>query len=373
MANTHWCVKTLGHFLKENATEIAANMTKLEWCHEQGEGLIDKYRKPAFWFFTFGIGAGVAVFKQRRYLLNLVLRCKRKDGRRLYEVDPDQRHLNAAEDDLKHLLEFANSLLMRRDKDRTADVCRPIYNTLSLCTTICLQALTDCKKDLEELIEYRDHEYKPAKMSSPGRFFYNVKQLLTSSPVGCRKRCTRWKLPYLKLPARLTCRRRLPSPAEAEGQLDYMRRKQDAEPYIPASIRNALVQHMMQSCGYSRRSLQRRNQRNELDADGTVVRMQNDDEADQRGRLTEDEVNQEIDAILASLDEDGRWARRKVENGMTAVRQYVGRPRSATRGSDDEDQLRERSLQSEGRGDTPPMNTMPARLSGGVGMAAAES
>jgi len=113
-------------------------------------------------------------------------------------------------------------------------VCKPIYTTLSLSTTAHILALNAAKKELEELIEYRDstgcvkmhHGVKPATMGWCARFFYNLGQLR-------RKK--------------LTCCRRLPSPEDAEDVLHGMRRAQKNNKYtdhIPGSVRDALVGQM---------------------------------------------------------------------------------------------------------------------------------
>jgi len=67
--------------------------------------------------------------------------------------------------------------------DRTTAVCLPIYKTLNLSIIAHIRALNAAKKELEDLIEYRDstgcvklHHGVPAT-SGISSFFYHLGQL----------------------------------------------------------------------------------------------------------------------------------------------------------------------------------------------------
>jgi len=119
MATTKYCpqVQWMVHYItSENAKELVNHLTAAEACQmqvegrsvcqKQVEGLIEEYRTTVLTAFTLGFGLGLPMYKHRRYLANLVFRCPHRNGR-LYEVDDDQKMLNAVTEDLEMLHEVS--------------------------------------------------------------------------------------------------------------------------------------------------------------------------------------------------------------------------------------------------------------------------
>jgi len=115
-ATTKYCpyVQWVGPFLtSEKAANMMNHLTASEACQmqvegrsacqKQVEGFIEEYRSTVLIGFTLGIGLGLPMIKHRRYLLNLLFR-RRPFG---YEVDDDQKRLNAVNEDLVMLHEVS--------------------------------------------------------------------------------------------------------------------------------------------------------------------------------------------------------------------------------------------------------------------------
>lgn len=215
-------------------------------------------------------------------------------------------------------------------------MCKPIYTTLSLSTTAHILALNAAKKELEELIEYRDstgcvkmhHGVKPATMGWCARFFYNLGQLR-------RKK--------------LTCCRRLPSPENAEHVLDEMRlthKKNKFTDHIPGSVRDALV-GQMRAGKHGARMLARANRQQFEDSPEATdtggassssgpaaAAVPNDAAGGIMGRADSDnsygsDMEEEIDNRMRMINENARnekllylqRARRGVADRVAAIRQ----------------------------------------------------
>lgn len=116
MATSKYCpyVQWVVPFLtSENAANMMNHLTAAEACQmqvegrsvcqKQVEGLMEEYRSTVLTVFTLGIGLGLPMIKHHRYLANLLFR-RWPFG---YEVDDDQKMLNAVNEDLVMLHEVS--------------------------------------------------------------------------------------------------------------------------------------------------------------------------------------------------------------------------------------------------------------------------
>jgi len=97
----------------------------------------------------FGVGLGMPLYKQRRYLLNLF-------G---YHGHDDQRRLNYVVDELERMSASIKYGLMRQMNDKTIEVNRSILRPMFHSSMMHYKALTACKRDLLAIIKLRDGDF----------------------------------------------------------------------------------------------------------------------------------------------------------------------------------------------------------------------